>query len=126
MPIKPPADERLFHLVKSRFQWTERRRSGSQRQRCLAWSIWRELKLEQGYARLSRDQLGKRLKGLLDRSLLIGAVLIVEVDAVCADPCETVLAAIEDAAPQQPRPVGLIRRPGGEFRGDDHLIPPNA
>ena len=71
-------------------------------------------------------ELVERFEGLVDRGLGIGVVLVVQIDAVGAEPAQAGLAAIDDPLPQHARRVGLILRAGQELGGDHDLVPPAA
>ena len=66
------------------------------------------------------------LERLVDGSSRIRIVLVVEVDAVGAEPAQAGLARRLDPPPQRAPLVGLVGRAGRELRGDHHVVPPPA
>ena len=72
------------------------------------------------------DQFTKSGERLLHGGHRVGAVLVVQIDAIRAEAFEAHLTPVKDAPAQQPGPVGLFGRAGGELGGYDHRVAPRA
>ncbi len=68
-------------------------------------------------------QVGQRSQGLVDIGLGRGAVDLIEVDVVDAEPAQAVVARGHDPAPRVPLRVGVLAHLAVHLRGEDHPVP---
>ena len=72
------------------------------------------------------DQVGQRRQRLLDVGMRFGAVDLVQVDPVGAEPPQRVLHRADDPAAGAALPVGIVAHRAVELGGEDHVVPPAA
>jgi hypothetical protein len=72
------------------------------------------------------DQLAQGLECFVDRGFGVGAVLVVDIDVVGAEPAQADVASFENPAAESSRLIGFVCRTGSEFGGHYRLVPSAA